>query len=81
MFPKKPIKCDKIYPLRRKITCNRYLRCFQYKILTNILYLNNKLYTSKLANSQLCHVHYRSFTIAIQLANFGHNLNYFWSHI
>ena len=27
---------------------------FQYKILNNILYLNNTLYTSKLTNSSLC---------------------------
>ena len=27
------------------------MRCFQYKALNNILFLNNKLYTSKLANN------------------------------
>ena len=75
MFPNKPIKWDKIYLLPRKVTYNTYSRCFQYKILNNILYLNNKLYTSKLTTSPLCCF----CKHAIQLADFGHNLNYFWN--
>ena len=54
MFPNRPIKWDEIYLLPRKVTYKTYLRCFQNKISNNILYLNNKLYTSKLANSPLC---------------------------
>ena len=54
MFPCKPIKWDEIYLLPREVTYNKYLRCFQTKILSNILYLNNKLYTSKLSNRLLC---------------------------
>ena len=54
MFPKKPIKWDEIYLLPRKITYNTYLRCFQYKVLNNVLYFNNKLYTSKETISPLC---------------------------
>ena len=54
MFPNKPIKGDDIYLLPRRNIYNTYLRCFQFKMLNNILYLNNKLYTSKLTNSLPC---------------------------
>ena len=54
MFPNKAIKWDEIYLLPRIVTYNTYLRCFQYQILNNILYLNNKHYASKLTNSLLC---------------------------
>ena len=50
MFLNKPIKWDKIYLLPRKVTYNTYLRCFQCKILNNILYFNKKLYTTKFTN-------------------------------
>ena len=53
MFLCKSIKWDEIYLLTRKVTYNTYLRCYQYKILNNILYLNNKLYTFNLTNSPL----------------------------
>ena len=44
----------KTYKLPCKVTVNAYLRSFQYKILNNILYLNKKLYTFGLSNTQLC---------------------------
>ena len=53
MFLRKSIKWDEIYLLTRNVTYNTYLRCYQYKILNNILYLNNKLYTFNLTNSPL----------------------------
>ena len=34
---------DQIYILPRKITLYSYMRCFQYKIIKNILFLNKKL--------------------------------------
>ena len=43
-----------IYKLLRKVNINAYVRSFQYKILNNILYLNRKLHTSGLSNTQLC---------------------------
>ena len=54
-----------------------------------MLYLNNKLYTSKLTNyvhfvlfvNMKMKLHYISFTLAIQLADLGDNLNYLWSKI
>ena len=88
MLPNKPIKWDEIYLLPRKVTYNTYLRCFQYKVLNNMLYLNNKLYTSKSTNAPLCsfcklesETTLYIFTLAIQLADFGHNLSYFWNQL
>ena len=37
-----------------RVTINVYLRIFQYKILNNELYLNKKLHTSDLWNTELC---------------------------
>ena len=54
IIPKKLIKWDKIYLPPQKITCNTYLRCFQYKILNNTLYLNKNLYIFKLFDSPPC---------------------------
>ena len=43
-----------IYKLPRKLSIHAYLGSFQYKILNNILYLNKKLDTFALSNTQLC---------------------------
>ena len=43
-----------IYTLPRKVTINAYLRSLQYKLLNNALYLNKKLHTLGLSNTQLC---------------------------
>ena len=40
--------------LPRKVTINAYVRSFHSKILNNILYLNKKLHTFGLSNTQLC---------------------------
>ena len=42
-----------IYTLPSKVTTNAYIRLFQYKILNNVLYLNKKLHTLGLSNTQL----------------------------
>ena len=44
----------KVYMLPRQVTIESSLRSFQYKILNNILYLNEKLFKFKIAASQLC---------------------------
>ena len=88
MLPNNPTKWDEIYLLPSKVTCNTYLRRFQYKVLDNTLLWNNKLYTSKLTNSPVCsfcnetienettlHIFYSSKL----LTDFCHNLNYFWN--
>ena len=48
----------KTYTLPCKVTINAYLRSFQYKILNNILYLNKKLHTFGLSNTQVSHLFY-----------------------
>ena len=54
MFPKTYIKGEERYFLLHKVTQKTYLPWPQYKILNNILYLNNELYTYKLRNRPLC---------------------------
>ena len=43
-----------IYLLPRKVTLDSYTRIFQYKILNNILYLNEKLFKFGISSSSLC---------------------------
>ena len=43
-----------IYALPRKITTNTYLRSFQYKILDNTLYMNEKLFVFGLSAASSC---------------------------
>ena len=42
-----------IYVLPRLVTLDSYSRCFQYKILNNVLYLNKKLFTFRKLTSPL----------------------------
>ena len=44
----------KIFILPRLITYNTYVRSFPYNILHNILFLNKKLYLSRITKSPLC---------------------------
>ena len=48
-FDSKELDSGLIYTLPRKVTGNTYLRSLQYKILNNILYLNEKLQQYHLA--------------------------------
>ena len=43
-----------VYELPRKVTIESYMRVFQYKILHNILFLNNRLFKINYADSPLC---------------------------
>ena len=43
-----------IYLLPRKVTLDSHTRIFQYKILNNILYLNEKLFKFGISSSSLC---------------------------
>ena len=44
----------KVYMLPRRVTIESSLRSFQYKILNNILYLNDRLYKFNIVDSPLC---------------------------
>ena len=48
------INWKEVYMLPRQVTIETSLRSFQYKILNNILYLNEKLFKFKIADSPLC---------------------------
>ena len=48
------INWKKVYMLPRQATIESSLRSFQYKILNNILYLNEKLFKFKIVDSPLC---------------------------
>ena len=54
LFPNITLNWRNIYLMARKITACTYLRCFQYKILTNTLFLNKKLFLFKISKSPLC---------------------------
>ena len=53
-FDSKELDWRVIYTLPRKVTTNTYLRSFQYKILNNILYLNEKLFVFGLSTTSSC---------------------------
>ena len=45
---------NKIYILPRLVTLDSVLRSFQYKVLHNVLYLNQKLFLFRTVSSPLC---------------------------
>ena len=54
MFGKDDIEWKTIYLIPRTVTTNTFMRCFQYKILNNVLFLNKHLAAWGLADSTLC---------------------------
>ena len=48
------VEWRKVYMLPRLVTIDSSLRSFQYKILNNILYLNERLYKFNIVDSPLC---------------------------
>ena len=64
----------------RRVTIDNNLRIFQYKILNNVLYLNEKLFKFKIVSSPLCsfcnsedETQIHLFTLAIKQNLFGLN--------
>ena len=53
-FKDESLNWEAIYLLSRKVTIDSHTRIFQYKILHNILYLNNNLFKFGIAPSPLC---------------------------
>ena len=53
-FNLKELDWTVIYTLPRKVTTNMYLRSFQYKILNNIFYLNEKRFVFGLSATSCC---------------------------
>ena len=54
LFPNIELLWKEIYQTVRKATANSHLRCFNYKIINNVLYLNNKLFQFVKTQSPLC---------------------------
>ena len=54
LFPNIELPWEEIYLTARKATANSYLRCFNYKIINNVLYLNKKFFQFSKTQSSLC---------------------------
>ena len=54
LFQIKDIDWKHVYLLPRRVTMDTNLRIFQYKILNNVLYLNEKLFRFKKVSCPLC---------------------------
>ena len=54
LFENTTLDQNKIYLSPRLVSFDTTLRSFQYKILNNILFLNKKLYTFGITNTDLC---------------------------
>ena len=54
LFPNFNPDWKSIYLLPRRVTLDTNLRMFQYKLLNNVLYLNNMLFRFKKVDSPLC---------------------------
>ena len=54
LFPNKEIEWKCKYLILHRVTIDTNLRIFQYKVLNNVLYLNEKLFKFKIVSSPLC---------------------------
>ena len=54
LFPNIELPWKEIYLTACKATANSFLRCFNYKIINNVLYLNKKLFQFGKTQSPLC---------------------------
>ena len=54
LFPNIELPWKEIYLTAHKTTANSYLRCFNYKIINNVLYLKKKLFQFGKTQSPLC---------------------------
>ena len=54
LFPNIKLPWTEIYLTAHKVTANSYLRCFNYKIINNVLYLNKKLFQFGKTQFPLC---------------------------
>ena len=54
LFPNIELPWKEIYLTARKATANCYLRCFNYKVINNLLYWNKKLFQFGRTQSPLC---------------------------
>ena len=83
LFPNIELPWKEIYLTACKATADSYLRCFNYKIINNVLYLNKKLFQFGKTQSPLCSFCQHSiFFINVQLLKFfGIDFYYFLKQI
>ena len=85
LFPYIELPLKEIYLAVHKATANSYLRCFKYKIINNVLYLNKKLFEFGKTQSPLYFFvilklkQYSMFLINVHLLKFfGINFYYYF---
>ena len=54
LFPNIEVPWKEIYLTVRKVTADSHLRCINYKIIKNVLYLNETFFQSGKSQSPLC---------------------------
>ena len=54
LFPNIVLPWKQIYLTAHETTANSHLRCFNYKIINNVLYLNKRLFQFGKTQSSLC---------------------------
>ena len=86
LFQNKESEWKYIYITPRPVTIDTSLRIFQYKLLNNVLYLNEKLFKFKIVSSPLCSFCnsemkplYYFFTVAIMQNLFDLNSKSYWT--
>ena len=88
LFPNKEIewKCIYVVWLLRRVTIDTNLLIFRYKILNNVLNLNEKLFKFKIVSSTLCYfliqkmkALYTLLTLAAKQNLFGLNCKSYWT--
>ena len=55
LFPNIELPWKEIYLNAHKANANSHLRCFHYKIINNVLYLNKKFFQFGKTQTPLCH--------------------------
>ena len=67
--------------LPRKITIDSYLRCFQYKIINNVLFLNKKLFCFNITSSPYCSFCGKNKETAIHIFCECEKTRFLWSEL
>ena len=78
-FQNPELECKAIYTLPKRVTINATLRIFQYKLLHNILYLNEMLYGKKV--SPLCSFCMEELESPIHLFHSCTKTNLLWTQL
>ena len=65
----------------RIVSSNTYMRCFQYKVLNNVLFLNKKLFLFKKSQSPLCFFCKEEDETVLHLYFCCPNVRNLWNHL